>query len=507
MLRLAPVRTFLFGCLLALVGAVPTAQAAGPLRVVYRVHTSAGSWQPISPKDLGRAVEAMALEELSKSGRLRLERDRGSGSGQKPGAYRLSIRSHILDEAETHSVSLELSSGTDQGLPSLSASRTVQLARLKRGKMLDRVEASARAAAKALAKSLKGPLARLGSAHATKDVDEPFDLKVKPWRWAKVSVPRGDSGRAAKELFGKNLKKRQAALRYLTSLARVKSSPRHALERCALTHKDKRTRLGCLKGLKPLSRHKQPTARVVVEVYRQEKDRAVRREANEQMLYFAGPAKQAAVQAWLEAAAHGKDSGPLKDLGDIPNLDVTIRRCLETTGKVRSRGNKNRFACISLLEPLPHSRRRAILWRFIREMNSGSPYYLKGAGEREGSIGTPWQRAVQSVLEDAPAWDLKLEEILWARYQRTLSAASMSILCSWGAPSKRLAGRLLEILQTKGEIRALSGLKRMVKAQPDLHGMVADKLNEMLALGTFSKDINEYALQQALKRMEREAQR
>lgn len=492
---------------MALVGAALPAQAEGPLRVVYRVQTSAGSWQPLSPKDLGRAVEAMALEELSKSGRLRLERDRGSGSGQKPGAYRLTIRSHILDEAETHSVSLELSSGTDQGLPSLSASRTVQLGRLKRGKMLDRVERSARAAAKALAKSLKGPLARLGTPQATKDVDEPFDLKAKPWQWAKVSVPRRDSGRAAKELFGKNSKKRQAALRVLTSLARVESSPRNALERCALTHKDKRIRLGCLEGLKPLSRRKQPTARVVVEVYRKTKDRAIRREANAQMLYFAGPAKQAAVQAWLEAAAHGKDSGPLSELGDLPNLDTTIRRCLEATGKARRSDNKRAFSCIKLLEPLPYARRRAILWRFIREMKTHSPYYLKGAGEREGSTGTPWQRGVEAVLHESPAWDPKLEEILWARYQRTLSSSSMNILCSWGAPSKRLAGRLLEILQTKGENRALNGLVRMVRLQPDLRPMVTDKLNQMLEMGTFSKDVNERSLQQALKRIEKEAQR
>lgn len=486
------------------------ALAKAPLRVVYGVQATTGSWQPISPPDLARAVEAVVLEELSRSAALRLTRAAGPGSEQAPGAYTLRIRSHILDEAQTHTASLELGPGTDRDLPSLSAARTVNLARLKRGQMLERVEASARDAAKALAKAMQAPLRRRGSASgapAPAHVDEPFDLKVKPWQWAPVRVPKGTSGRAAKELFSRAAKKRQAALRALTSTALVEKSPRQALERCALKHSDERMRVGCLKGLRPISRRHPPTARVVVEVYRKDKSSAVRREANDQMVYFTGPAKQAAVQAWLEAAANGKSYGPLENLGDLPNLDLTIRKCMVATGKRRGLDNKSRFRCISLLEPLPHTRRRAILWRFIREMDSDSPFYLKGAGEREGSIGTPWQRAVDAVLEDIPEWDPKLEEVLWARYQRTLSSSAMSVLCSWGAPSKRLAGRLLEILQTKGEGRALHGLVRMAKLQPNLRAMIQEKLEEMLQLGTFSKDVTERRLQDALKRMQREAQR
>ncbi|CAN0571245.1 unnamed protein product, partial [Laminaria digitata] len=72
-------------------------------------------------------------------------------------------------------------------LPSLSAARTVNLGRLKRGQMLERVEASARDAARALAKAMQAPLRRRGSSSgdsAPAHVDEPFDLKVKPWQWA-----------------------------------------------------------------------------------------------------------------------------------------------------------------------------------------------------------------------------------------------------------------------------------------------------------------------------------
>lgn len=482
------------------------AQAGGPLRVVYQVEASAGSWQPISPADLGQAVEAVVLEQLSKSGRLRLVRRPGPGTEAEPGAYTLIIRSHILDEAQTHTVSLQIGPGTLRDLPSLSAARTVELAQLKRGQMLERVQSSARQAAQALAKSLVGPLARTTSPDPTplNDVDEPFDLDIKPWQWAPVQVPKSSSGRAAQDLFSRAAKKRQAALRELTSLALSDSSPRHALERCALEHKDERMRVGCLEGLRPLSRRLQPTARVVVEVYRKDDSSLVRREANDQMVYFAGPAKQAALQAWLEAAAQGQDYGPLEELGDLPNLDVAIRRCLEATGKKRGLDNKPRFRCISLLEPLPHNRRRAILWRFLREMSEDSPYYLKGAGEREGSIGTPWQRAVDALLDGLTEWDPKLEEILWARYQRTLSSSAMDVLCGWGAPSKRLAGRLLEILQTKGEGRALHGLVRIVKLDPQLRPMVVAKVEEMLQLGTFSKSVSERSLTDALKKMQRE---
>lgn len=484
------------------------ALAADPVRVVYRVEASAGSWRPIQPSDVAKVVETAALEALTRSGQLRLERAQGPGAEQAPGAYRLLVESHVLDEAETHTVSLALTPGTDARLPSLSAARTVTLSKLKRGQMLERIERSAREAAEALAKSLDKPLARLERAETPNfEVDEPFDTKVQPWRWAPVRIPTGSSGRAAKQLYSRNPKKRQAALRELTSLALGEASPRQALERCALEHPNEQMRLGCLEGLRPLSRREPPTARVVVEVYRKDASPKVRREANDQMLYFTGPAKQAALQAWLEAAAEGRDAGPLENLGDLPNLDLSIRRCLEATGKKRGYDDRPRFRCLALLEPLPHARRRAILWRFIREMDPSSPYYLKGAGEREESTGTPWNRALDALLEGLPSWDPKLEEILWARYQRTLSQAAMDTLCSWGAPSERLADRLLEIMKTKGESRALNGLLRFARTDPSLAPKVKAGIEQMLALGTFHKDLSERRLTDALKKLEREVKR
>ena len=183
---------------------------------------------------------------------------------------------------------------------------------------------------------------------------------------------------------------------------------------------------------------------------------------------------------------------------------LAIRGCLEASGKERGLDNRRRFGCISLLEPLPHARRKAILWRFVREMDPDSPYYLRGAGEREGSTGTPWQRSVDALLEGMTRWDPKLEEILWARYQRDLSHAAMSVLSSWAAPSERLAKRLLEMVQTRGENQALFGLVRIATEDAKLRPMVKQALLQMMAQGAFSKDSDERRLKDAVSKLERE---
>jgi hypothetical protein len=494
---------WLVGGALALLG--PEAGAA-PLRVTYDVRVVEGSWQPLAPSDLARAVEGAALEVLSRGGQLQLTREPGAGAESPAGAYRLVVESHVLSEAQTHTVSLQLGPGTAQDLPSLSASRTVVLGGLARGKMLDAVEASAREAAAALVQAMKAPLARLAKdpGGEAPPVDEPFTVGAPPWQWAPVRIPKASVGRAARDLYGKNAKKRQAALRVLASEALTSDTPRHDLERCALEHPEEQLREGCLAALRPLSMRSPPTARVVVEVFRKDDSGRVRREANDQMLYFTGPAKEAAVQAWLEAASVGREYGPLEDLGDLPNLDPAIRQCLEATGREPGLDNQRRFRCIALLEPLPHARRKAILWRFVRELDPDSPYYLKGAGEREGSIGTPWQRSVDALLEGATAWDPKLEEVLWARYQRDLSHAAMTTLSSWGAPSERLAKRLLEMVQTRGEGQALFGLVRIATADARLRPMVKQALLQMMAQGAFSKDIDEHRLKDAVSRLEKE---
>lgn len=473
----------------------PSASAAVPV-VHYKTEVSSGSWEPISKRDIARTIEATALEELTKPALMRLQRE-----AKSPADYQLHIRGALLDEAETHTVYLTFGPGQKADVPSLNSSHTVVLSRKSRGKMLDLIRGSAKRAAAQLIKVLTPPLkrARRGNAVMEPPKDPFLGVKKLPFQWAAVRVPSRSVGRAAKEIYSKKRKVRQAALRELTSLALTEPSPRNTLERCALEHKNKEMRLGCLIALRPLSRRIAPTRRIVIEVFRKDDYSRARDEAKEQMLYFSGVSRTEAIQAFMEAAASAKTYGPLAKLGDLPNLDLAIRKCLLAAGKRKRSDNKNHFRCISLLEPLPHARRVAILWRFLEETNPDSPYYLPGAGKSEGRIGTPWGRGVEAVLKLAPAWDPKLEEILWRRYQRDMSHSAMDRLCGHGAPSKRLTKRVLEIFQTTGEQRALWALKRFVKADPKLRTPILDKLEELYQMGTYPKKVSKRQFERLLK--------
>jgi hypothetical protein len=384
---------------------------AAPPRVGYDVEVDAGSWRPLDLGDIAQTIEHAALEVLSRPGLIQLEKHRRS---DKPADYHLEIRGHVLDEAETHTVYLQLGPGAKSDLPSLTASHTVALPKGQRGKMVSEIEASARKAAERLVASMKRPLeiaARSRDAEPPKD--HPGDEEGTPWQWAPVRIPQVNASRAAQDLYSKNGELRQAALRELTSLALTEASPRHVLERCVLEHSDRDTRHGCLVALRPLARKLDPTKRVVIQAFRQDQEDWVRREAEEQMVYFGGAAKAEAIQAFLESAAKGVIPGALNGLGDVPNLDVAVRRCLKAKAGAYERPQ---MGCIELLDPVPHERRVAILWRFLKETNPDSPYYLAGAGEREGSIGTAWERAVKAILETARKWNTERVEILWQRY-------------------------------------------------------------------------------------------
>lgn len=465
---------------------VPLPAAAGPFKVGVEVRSTAGSWQPIAPADLSRAIENAALEELSRPGQLQLSR------GQKGDLsdLLLLVEGRLLDEAQTYTVALTIGPGARADAPSLTAAETVVLEKLSRAQILEKVEAAARAAAKGLWGVLGPQLARLkdagqGGPPPNLDAD-----KTLPWQWGAVRIPKASLASAA-DLDSKDHQKRQAALRELTSLALSEASPRHALERCALDHKDQETRRGCLEALRPLSRKPGPTQRVVIEVYRKDPDSRIREEAIEQMLYFTGAGKSEAIQAFLEAASLGKGYGPLAELGDLPNLDLVIVKCLLARKKGEARPTEGQhFGCIELLEPLTHARRRAILWPFLKETDKNGPRYLEGAGEREGSTGTPWARAVDALLEDATSWDPELEDVLWGRYQRTLSSHSLQVLCDYAIPSQRLLERMLEVVQTAGAACALRAVEKMGKAEPKLGALAKDRLAEMQAMGNFQKGVS-----------------
>jgi hypothetical protein len=183
--------------------------------------------------------------------------------------------------------------------------------------------------------------------------------------------------------------------------------------------------------------------------------------------------------------------GPWPNSVTSPTWIWVIVKCLLARRKGEARPTEGQhFACIELLEPLTHQRRRAILWPFLKETDKNGPRYLEGAGEREGSTGTPWARAVDALLEDATTWDPELEDILWGRYQRTLSSHSLQVLCDYAVPSKRLLERMLEVVQTAGAHCALRAVEKMGKKEANLGVLAKDRLAEMQAMGNFQKGVS-----------------
>ena len=118
-------------------------------------------------------------------------------------------------------------------------------------------------------------------------------------------------------------------------------------------------------------------------------------------------------------------------------------------------------------------------------------------------MGTAWASAVKMVLEKAPGWMPELGDILWQRYQRTLSSSSLDVLADWADPSQKQMERMLEALQTSGSNRALFGLKRIAKLDPKLKPPIVEKLSELLAMGTYPKTLSDYQLKETIEEMKR----
>lgn len=473
--------------------------------VDYAVKASAGSWRPMDLGDLRQTIEHTALEVLTKPGLIQLQKmKKGETNGH--GDYRLEIHGRLLDEAETHTVYLSFGPGQKGDLPSFSASHSATLRKKSRPEMLAAVQASAKAAALEMIAALKPHLGHAGSATNSKAEKRPDPFKDGgKWlfAWSDVHVPSGSLSGLDKDLFGKNHDKMMAAFRVAASRVKDEDSARHLIERCALEHPKDELRLQCLEALRGPARRLAPTQRVVIEVLRRDKESRVRREASEQMTHFTGIARQEAVQAWLEQVAGGQNMGELSKVGDLPNLDLAIRSCLFETGK-KQKGYRSRSGCLELMGPLSHQRRTAILWRFLRETDANSPYYLDGAGDAEGRIGTDWQRSVEAVLEEAPSWDPELGEILWRRYERDLSSFAIRALCEFAAPSAQLVDRLAEVFQTSGDFHPLNGLERIAKTSAELRPRVVDKLTELKVTGNYPKGrMSHNTLEERLKRIQK----
>lgn len=474
----------------------PALALAGPLDVHVIVKEERTTWQPVDLEDVERSVGQAALEALSASGQLKLIMTTEQQVRANPPSYLLRITGRMLDEAETHSVYLSFEPKSGAAIGSVRTSQTVSLSKLDKKTMLARMQQSAKAAAAELWASLKTALARGNQA------PPPLDLKALPelpWKWSAVLAPSARLPSAA-DLTSSDNEKRQAALRELTSIALHKTEPRHALEACALSNPHVDIRRGCLEALRPIARDLPQTQRIVIEVFRKDKESRIVNEASEQMHYFTGAGQQDAIAAWMERAAKGQVYGPFASLGDLPNLDLTIARCILAKGQLPNKWERERGACIEMLRPVPHERRKAILWPFLTEVDPDSPRYLGGAGEREGSTGTDWQRAVEAYIEDAPRFPSGLDEVLWRRYERTLSSSSLDILASHAEPSPLLAQRFLEAIQTGGSRDALMGLERFVKEDPKLRDAVIEKVSELLATESYHKKIKKPDLERLLKK-------
>ncbi len=485
----------------SLAAALPGGLAwAAPLPTVsYRVSATVGTWQPLEIADVAKTIGETALEVLTKPGLAQIERVSGKSAEAPAGDYLIEVKGRLLDEAETHTIYLSFGPNKASDLPSFRASDTVVLSKLDRRAMLQKIAESSRKASTELLALMRPSLerARAGqslAAPSTLPEDRPL-----PWKWPDVVIPR-DMGKGGQhDLFSKSHDARSAALRYHASRVRSDDrASRGALERCALSHSDDDFRRQCLEALAIESRREPATQRVVIEVFRKDDDSRVLTEADDQMQYFSGAGRDDAAQAWLEAAAKCRVSGAVEKLGEVPNLDVVIRSCMLACGK-KPKYQRSKRSCIELLSPLGYARRRAILWRFLEENDGDSPYYLEGAGSGEGSSGTDWQWSVEALLDVSTRWDPELEELLWRRYQRSLSSFALDALAGYGAPSPRLADRLTEALQTAGDHQVVWGLKRMAAADPKLRPKIVDALAMMLHSGNYPKNLQKRVLEDAVR--------
>jgi len=277
-------------------------------KVRYIAVEEPSTWQPLAPGDVASVLEHAALEVLTRSGLLQLE-----PLGDSPvsaGVAVLRISGRTIDEAETHNVQISFDPGGRSDLPSLRAADSVVIGKLARAVMLERIEASARAAATQLQEALRLALQRTSAAPGKPPVA--LELQALPWRWPEVTVPAASSGSAG-DLFGVDARRRDAALRELTSLALAQASPRHALEKCALTHADADVRRRCLEALRPLS-----SAEAIAQLLAKE--------------------------------------------GAVPNLELAVARCLQQDNLAR--GKKSACAQYLLGEIAP-ARRAAVAWRYL----------------------------------------------------------------------------------------------------------------------------------------------
>src|SRR5689334_12371247 len=84
------------------------AAAGKPLPVAYLLKEERTGWQPIDPEDVEATLGQAALEALSKTALVSLDKTTEQALRQKPRDYVLRVTGRMVDEAETHTVFLSL---------------------------------------------------------------------------------------------------------------------------------------------------------------------------------------------------------------------------------------------------------------------------------------------------------------------------------------------------------------------------------------------------------------
>lgn len=496
-----------------LCGHVSVAKAV-TVGAIYIAEEEKTYWEPIHRNDIERVIEQTALEVLTRSGLLRLNKVELKDLPTAKGDYLLRIAGRMVGESETHTIQLGFEARDKAEVGSFRTAGTVTIGKLPTDEMRKRIESSTRIAAEQLVAVLKPALSRIGPSHdvdvGTKSGDGDFDpntvLKAPeatPWNWGDIKIPEPPKAEVA-DLFGNNEKSREGTLRLLMSEALTTPTRRNGLEYCARKHPNADVRLKCLIALRPSSRRLAPTQQVVIEIFRHDVDQKVVKEASEQMEYFTGMSRASAIQAWLErTGTTGYINGPIKEMGDLPNLDLAIARCLASASKSDKYYERNRRGCIELMEPLDLKRRRALIWPYVKEGNKNSKIYLNGAGNGEGSTGTEWQWAFETILKPACKMDDELGNVLWNRYLRDLSSSAIDAIAEYGPANEQTVDRLVQSIQTGGERAGMRGLSNLYERHPELRQLIMNRVAELDATGNYDKKADVPRLLEELQRMEK----
>ncbi|MBC7794525.1 MAG: hypothetical protein H7Z43_12545 [Clostridia bacterium] len=478
-----------------------TEAKAVTLGAIYIAEEEKTYWEPISRGDVERVIEQTALEVLTRAGLLRLNKVSLKDLPTAKGDYLLRIAGRMVGESETHTIQLGFEARDKAEIGSFRTAGTVTIGKIPLDDMRKRIESSTRIAAEQLVALLKpafgrvGPTVEVDTGTKTGSTDLNPDAmlhapQATQWNWGDITIPEPPKAEV-ESLFGKDAKAREGTLRLLMSEALTTPVRRNGLELCATKHPAEEVRLKCLIALRPSSRRLVPTQQVVIEIFRRDKDSKIVQEASEQMEYFTGMSRSSAIQAWLERTGNeGRTYGPIAGMGDLPNLDTTIARCLASASKPDKSYERSRGGCIELMEPLDLKRRRALIWPYVKEGNKNSKIYLNGAGRNEGSNGTEWQWAFESILKVSCKLDDDLETVLWNRYLRDLSSASIDAIAEYGPADQQTIDRLVQSIQTGGERAGTRGLRRLYSNNPELRPLIKNRIAELDATGNYDKNVD-----------------